>query len=204
MAEMTALANKLGLRLRITHDSKTKPTPDEISRNIKIIYIAPARKGKNGLDQVGHAYFVEENGKKSHVESKPNDCFYAVCGKILRTQGHVKSVDELRQLTAKAIESNKCFFKVLDGEKLIQNRYPEKAHTLLFSAGILRHEDVYGNTKNLEVEDDDVQKLIIYMNEGKNKLTYSCGDKYRFFFKVYSKFFLLFIYRLIRLTKTVD
>jgi hypothetical protein len=74
--------------------------------------------------------------------------------------------------------------RVLDDEKLIQNRYPEKAHTSLFSAGILRHEDAYGKTNNLEVEDDDIQKLIIHMKENKNKLSYTWEDKYRFFFKV--------------------
>ena len=71
-------------------------------------------------------------------------------------------------MTAKAIKSNKNFSKVLDDEKWIRDSYPQKAHTLIYSAGIIRHEDQYGNTTNLEVEDDDVQKLIIDINELKN------------------------------------
>ena len=153
MVEMTALENKLGLRLYHTNE---KPTP--VSKGTAIVYIEPAGKDRSGVDQVGHAYLVK-NGNKYHVESKPNDCFYAVCGMILETNGNAKSVDQLRRMTAEAIESNENFKKVLEAEKWIRNSYPQEANTLLFCAGIKQNNGI------LEVEEADLKNLIDQIDE---------------------------------------
>ena len=191
MAEMTALATKLGLKLRMTNDPHAMPTPEEIAKGIKVVYIAPAGKDEHGVDQVGHAFFIDdENGNKSHVESKPNDCFYAVCSKILETTEGIgaKSIDQLRQITAVAIEANGNFGKALEGEKWIRDRCPQDANTLLFSAGI--RTDAAGN---LSTEAKDIIDLInqIIKNIPANKR----GGMYSVVLKVCIKFrwsFLIF------------
>ena len=190
MAEMTALANELGLKLRMTNDPNSQPTPEEIAQGINVIYIAPAAKDKNGVDQVGHAYFLDNNGNKVNVNSKQNDCFYAVCSKILESQGNTKTTNELRQLTAAAIESNGNFDKALEAATWIRERYPESASTMLFDAGIKVIEDPNSNiidpkTKKkvrLEVEDQDLTDLNASVNSS-NKQD-KRGGKYSVLIKV--------------------
>lgn len=180
IAEMNALATKLGLKLKMTNDPNYVPTPEEIEQGIKCIYIQPAEKDANGVDQVGHAYYIDENGNKFHVESKPNDCFYAVCGAILESQGVTMSDAELREMTAAQIESNGNIDKALESEKWIRDRYPFEANTMLFCAGLLT------NSKG-EVEADltDIQNLrknIAAKNNPKlnrkDKLALARGAKY--------------------------
>lgn len=138
IAEMNALAKKLGIKLKMTNDPNYKPTPEEIAQGISVIYIHPAEKDENGVDKVGHAFYIDENGNHFHVESKPNDCFYAVCGKILEDRGVTMTDAELRQITADEIESNGNIDKALESEKWIRDRYPLEANTLLFCAGIIQ------------------------------------------------------------------
>lgn len=154
IAEMNALAKKLGIKLKMTTDKDYVPTPEEQEQGINVIYIEPAGKDENGVDQVGHAFFIDENGNHCHVESKPNDCFYAVCGAILETQGVQMSDAELREMTAAEIESNGNIEKALESEQWIRDRYPFEANTLLFCAGLLQHND-----GTLEAEDQDIIDL---------------------------------------------
>lgn len=163
ITEMNVLAKKLGLNLVMTSDPDFVPTPEQIAQGVKVIFIQNAEKDDNGVDQVGHAYFVDENGNKQHVNSKPNDCFYAVVSKILETQGIEKSHNELRQITASGIESNGNMDKALESEKWIRERYPFETNTLLFSAGIIRQ------GSNLAVEDKDVDDLIKSINSQDKK-----------------------------------
>jgi hypothetical protein len=157
MAEMSVLNKQLGnLKLKMTSDENYKPTPEEIAQGIRVIYVQPGPKDENGVAQVGHAYIVNDDGSKICVPARPNDCFYEVCSMVLESQGINKSVEQLRQMTADAIESNANFSNVLEAEMWVRERYPVEANSLLFSAGTITYNE---DTELLEVEDVDIAQL---------------------------------------------
>jgi len=99
------------------------------------VYVEKGSKDANNVDQVGHAYYIDEQGNRIDIESKPNDCFYGVLSKILETRGINKSVETIRNELADDIQSNPNYSKVIEGEKWIYERYPQEANSLLFAAG---------------------------------------------------------------------
>ena len=155
MAEISALNKKIGgPKLKITTDQNYKPTEEDIAQGVKVIYIQPGEKDENGVEQVGHAYFVNDKGDRVYIHSNPNDCLYMVYSKILEEQGIMMTVQQLREVTASAIDSNADFIKVLEAEKWIHERHPKEANTLLFCAGIIKNEK-----NEWEVEDADLDDL---------------------------------------------
>lgn len=158
MAEMSVLNKQLGgnIKLKITTDENYKPTPEEIAQGIHVVYVQPGPQDENGVAGVGHAYTVDANGSRIDVRADPNDCFYMVYSMVLASQGTTMSVEQLRQITADAVESNANFSKVLEAEKWVQERYPVDANNLLFSADVIADNK---DTGLLQLEDSDIDEL---------------------------------------------
>ncbi len=196
MAEMCILNKMLnGVKIKETTDLNYKPTAEEIAAGVQVLYIHPGAPDENGVEQVGHAYIVGDDGVKMYVDSEPNDCYYAVCSQLLEMQGIQKTVGELRRMTAEAIASNSNMAKVLEAEQWIYERYPTTANSLLFSVGIIVHShvDSQGNVAidSLETEDADVHNLdqSLKVTDAKRLR----GDVYALPFKVILQYNIIII-----------
>ncbi|CAF1522845.1 unnamed protein product, partial [Didymodactylos carnosus] len=137
MAEISLIAKKYGIKLKVFADKNYQRTQKEIDYGVEVIYVEKGSKDDKNADQVGHAYYIDMNGNCYDVETKLNDCFYGVFSKILETKGINKSIENIRNETADDIQSNANYSKVMEAEKWIHDRHPQEANSLLFSAGRL-------------------------------------------------------------------
>ena len=114
-------------------DKNYERTPVEIANGLEVVYV---EKGKSE-DQVGHAYRMDKDNNFVEVQTESNDCAYGVFSEILRLQNKpIKSIETLRSDTAKYIESNGSYGKVMEAEKWLRVSHPKEANKYIFSAGL--------------------------------------------------------------------
>ncbi|CAF4321413.1 unnamed protein product, partial [Didymodactylos carnosus] len=125
MAEISLMMEKYGIKLKIVNDENYQRTQEEIDNGVEVIYVEKGGKDDKKADQVGHAYYMDANGNRFDVETKPNDCFYGVFSKILETKSINKSIENIRNELAEDIKSNANYSKVMEAEKWIHDRHPQ-------------------------------------------------------------------------------
>jgi len=130
IAEMMIMAKENGVNLKVVDDKEYRRTSEEIENGVEVVYV---EKGKSG--EVGHAYRMDKDNKFVQDTAEPNDCYYAVFGKILELREKGKSIEMLRSETADYIESNGSYGKAMEAEKWLRVRFPKEANEYIFSAG---------------------------------------------------------------------
>ena len=164
LAEMTIAASENGVNLKLVDDPKYVKTDEDKANGEEIVFI---ERGATG-DQVGHAYYMDMNGKLVDVLTKPNDCFYGVMSVILKNKGVDKSIKMLRNEIADNIKWNANFFKVIQAEQWVYSRYPQQANMLLFNAGLKLAK--FNGKLRLIVEEKDLNELDRSIkDEGRDK-----------------------------------
>jgi len=186
MAEMSAASDKYGANLKVVDDENYERTQEEIDNGVVVVYVEKGSKDANNVDQVGHAYYIDEQGNRIDIESKPNDCFYGVLSKILlETKGINKSVETIRNELADDIQSNPNYSKAIEAENWIYERYPDEANTFLFAAGA-RGSMSKTNQLMKHMHPDQQRKL---KKNGENiyirKYTFQDDDGSKFFIPVF-------------------
>lgn len=186
LAEMTIVANENGVELKVVDDPNYIKTDEDKANGVEIVFI---KKGATD-DQVGHAYYMDKDGKFVDVPTKPNDCFYGVMSVILKNKGVEKSIETLRNETADNIKSNANFNKVIQAEQWVYSRYPQQANMLLFNAGLLLTRDENGQPK-LIVEEKDLDEMENSIDRDARVNTFKSDFQvsYIFNFTVYMKWF---------------
>ncbi|CAG0914726.1 unnamed protein product [Notodromas monacha] len=139
LATTLAMAKANGVNLKVVDDENYQRTPEEIENGVQVMYVKP---GANS-DDVGHAYYMDNDGVFREIPSAGNDCAFAAFSMILeQSKGISKSVEDLRAETADRMESNSASFgKVLSAENWIRTTNPESANRSLFAAGLYRDAD---------------------------------------------------------------
>ncbi|CAF0762503.1 unnamed protein product [Brachionus calyciflorus] len=165
IGEMTLLANKNGINLKVVDDINYERTQEEIDAGVEIVYIEKGSKNDENVDGIGHAYYMDQIGNFVDVKTNPNDCFYGVMSVILENKGITKSIEDLRNDTADAIQSNSNYSNTIAAENWIYERHSYEANTLLFAAGLKYNE----KTGRLEVEDKDMRELNVSVHESKQR-----------------------------------
>ncbi|CAF1433891.1 unnamed protein product [Adineta steineri] len=135
IAEISLMMEKYGIKLKIVNDENYVRTQEELDNGVEVIYVEKGSKDGNNVDQVGHAYYIDKNGKRYDIETKPNDCVYGVVSKILETKGINKSIENIRNELADDIRTNANYSKAMEAEEWIHDRHPQEANSMLFSAG---------------------------------------------------------------------
>lgn len=156
MGEMSTMASMYGLKMKIVNEQNYERTKKEIDDDVEIVFVEKNPKDSvTGVEDTGHAYVMDENGNFVDIATTPNDCYYGVICKLLEKRGVTKSISDVRQETANAIEANVNYDKVIEAQNWIHNRYSFEANTLLFGAGLKLNPD----TNWIEVENDDLTSL---------------------------------------------
>ena len=135
MAEISQITDKIkeqyNIDVKIVDDPNYMRTQEDIDSGVEIVYIEKGNKDENNVEGIGHAMYMDKNGKLSDIKTDPNDCVYGVFSKILETNGVSKSVDNIRSETAEDIRKNSNYEKVIEAEKWIHERYPQEANTVI-------------------------------------------------------------------------
>ena len=180
LAEMFVAANKNGIKIKVVNSKNYQKTDEDIEDGVEIVYVEPGVSCGSNEVPVGHAYYMDANGSFVDVITKPNDCFYGVLSKILENKGVDKTIENLRNETANAIEKNANYAKVLDARKWIYERYPTSANNLLFSAGMkLENGEIKLELSDKSDGDDDLDLLNKAVKYNKNR-----GGVYQQYFTV--------------------
>ena len=177
IAEMSAASDKYGANLKVVDDENYERIQEEIDNGVVVVYVEKGSKDANNVDQVGHAYYIDEQGNRIDIESKPNDCFYGVLSKILETGGINKSVETIRNELADDIQSNPNYSKAIEAENWIYERYPQEANSLLFATGARPAQKKIrdGLTEDQKKIYDEMQKKVEDKSKIVNKI--KNGDK---------------------------
>jgi hypothetical protein len=176
LAAMIISASENDVNLKLVDDPNYVKTDEDKANNVEIVFI---EKGASD-DKVGHAYYMDKDGKFVDVPTKPNDCFYGVMSAILKNKGIDKSIETLRNETANAIVSNDNFNKIIEAEQWVYSRYPQQANMLLFNAG-LKLKKLENENLKLIVEEKDLEKLresIQYARVDTLKNIFTVNTKY--------------------------
>lgn len=144
---------------------------------MQVIYV---KHGPN--NEIGHAYYMDPNGRWTDPGSENKDCFFAALSKIIENQNGVsKSVDDLRNQAADWIQDNsQCYAQALAAEDWIRARYPDCANEILMSAGLHRQL----NDGKIKLDPGDIQDLIDYLNKVVFQGVTNNKVPYHAFFKV--------------------
>jgi hypothetical protein len=106
---------------------------------------------------LGHAYYMDGDGNMIECQTTGLDCAYGAISHLAQLQhgGEMKSVKEIRNETAQAIESNGAnFAKTQSAEAFIWEEKPEVAYQLTFVAG-LKKEYIKNNGEFVYERDKD-------------------------------------------------
>jgi preprotein translocase subunit SecA len=164
VADMFTMASLYGINIKIVDDADYQMTEEDKAKNtIPILFteggiVEDDNFGK--IEGLGHYQLITQNYEE---EIGSNNCGYDVISKILKARGIDKSVEQIRNETANAIEANSTnFSKAIDAQNWIFSRYPNEANSLLFrGAGSYRLGEKKDYGAFIRVLEDKVFKNLI-------------------------------------------